>query len=208
MPLHIAYNRHRLHIISFDWVRRHPVNILDASMEPRNSVSQSAHIRWEDAAAEAVPPERERIEIQNYINEARRVADQRDLLAYIKYGSSKYHEKLVEVERHEQDLAEQRHSLLKDYPNRAELQKLSAVERRREIIARDSRFYGVSACIAGLLMAVAGISAFVYCRVHPDGTTGNPLLLLGLAAFGLLLSVGTSKHVGKAIGELPRFWKS
>jgi len=105
-------------------------------------------------------------------------------------------------------LAERRRILLNDYPNRAELQKLSALERRREIIAGESRFYGVSACIAGLLMAVAGISGFVYCRVLHDGTSGNPLLLLGLAAFGMLLSVSMSKHVGKAIGELSRFWKS
>jgi hypothetical protein len=128
--------------------------------------------------------------------------------AYIKYRSSKYHEKLREVERCEQDLAERRHSLLKEYPNRAELLKLSALERRREIIARDSRFYGVSACIAGLLMAIAGVSGFVYCHAHPDGTTGSPLLLLGLAAFGLFLSAGTSGQVGKAIGELPPARKS
>jgi hypothetical protein len=177
-------------------------------MEPRNSASQAGHIRWEDAPTDAAPRERERIEIQNYMNEAKRIADQRDLLAYIKYGSSKYYEKLLEVERYEQDLAERRHILSKDYPNRPELQKLSALERRREIIAHESRFYGVSACIAGLLMAVAGISGFVYCRVHADGASGNPLLLLGLAAFGMLLSVGTSKHVGKAVGEWPRFWKS
>jgi hypothetical protein len=74
--------------------------------------------------------------------------------------------------------------------------------------SRESRFYGFWACIAGLLLAVVGISGFVYCRILPDGTSGNPFLLLGLAACGLLLSVGTSKHVGKAIGELPRFWKS
>ena len=193
---------------SFESVRRHRVSNLDTFMEPRNSASQSRHIRWVDAPADAAPQERERIEIQNYMNEARRIADQRDLLAYIKYGSSKYHEKLLEVERYEQDLAERRHTLLEAYPNRAELQKLSALERRREIIARESRFYRVSACLAGLLMAAAGISAFVYCRVHPDGGSANPPLVIGLAAFGLLLSAGTSKHVGKAIGELPRFWKS
>ena len=177
-------------------------------MEPRNSAFQSGHIRWQDVPADVAPQEREGIKIQNYMSEARRVADQRDLLAYVKYGSSKYHEKLREVERHEQDSAERRHSLLKDYPNRAELQKPSALERRREIIARDSRFYGVSAWFGGLLMAVGGVSGFVYCGVHPDGTTGNPLFLLGLTAFGLLLTVGMSKHLGKAIGELPRFWKS
>jgi hypothetical protein len=148
-------------------------------MEPRNFASQSGHIRREDAAADATPRERERIEIQNYMNEAKRIADQRDLLAYIKYGSSKYHEKLLEVERYEQDLAERRRILSNDYPNRAELQKLSALERRREIIAGESRFYGVSACIAGLLMAVAGISGFVYCRVLHDGTSGNPLFCWG-----------------------------
>jgi len=164
---------------SFEWGRRHPVSILDASMQPRNFASQSGHIRWEDGPAAASPRERERSEIQNYMNEAKRIADQRDLLAYIKYGSSKYREKLLEVERYEQNLAERRRILLNDYPNRAELQKLSALERRREIIARESRFYGVSACIAGLLMAVAGISGFVYCRVLHDGTSGNPLFCWG-----------------------------
>jgi hypothetical protein len=57
-------------------------------------------------------------------------------------------------------------------------------------------------------MAVAGVSGFVYCGVHPDGTTGNPLFLLGLTAFGLLLTVGLSKHVGKAIGESLAFGKA
>src|SRR6516164_2088791 len=104
-------------------------------MENSNIAFQSGHIRREDAPVDATPRERERIQIQNYMNEARRIADQRDLLAYIKYGSSKYHEKLREVERYEQDLAERRHSLLEAYPNWAELQKLSALERRREIIA-------------------------------------------------------------------------
>jgi hypothetical protein len=85
-------------------------------MEPKNSAFQSGHIRWQDVPADVAPQEREGIKIQNYMSEARRVADQRDLLAYVKYGSSKYHEKLREVERHEQDLAERRHSLLKDYP--------------------------------------------------------------------------------------------
>jgi hypothetical protein len=160
-------------------------------MEPEKIFFSSGGVRRESSPAEEPSGEG----VQAYLNEAKRVAGQRDSLAFLKYESAAYRERLREVERDEQALVRRRLSLLEDYPHRPEVQRLTAWERRQELIANEHRFFAVSVGLSGLIMLFAGVSGLLYCSVHTRDALGDPLLLLGLAIFGSLLSAATSKYI-------------
>jgi len=164
-------------------------------------------IRWEKPPIDAVPEERERIEIQNYLDQTRRVAFQRDLLVDLRYGSSEYQTLLREVEHSEQELSERRLGLARLYPGRRELQKPSAWERRQAIIAHENRLFTAAICIAGLLIACAGVFGFLYDQIQPYRGFGHPFICLGFVASGLLLSALTSKQAMGAAGARLKKYK-
>jgi hypothetical protein len=165
------------------------------AVEPENFSFSSDQSQPETFPSHGGPDRSQQAEIQSYLQETQRVAAQRDLLAYLKYGSPKYRATLKEVERQEQALVERRRALLRDYPARPELEKLSAWERRLEIVADERRAFATSIFVSGMLMLFAGVSGLLFFFLRPADSMTQPVPSLGVAILGLLLSAATGKHV-------------